>query len=134
MAKLFTMEQIEQLRSNPYTYNVTSRKIFFTAEFKEAFYQKRQAGLTLKETLLELGYDPEVLGEKRIDGLSHMINKAVREGKSFTEGIKPRKSILDEKCPDLTRENFLKMQHELLYMRQELEFLKKISSLRNSGK
>ena len=134
MAKLFTMEQLEQLRSNPYTYNVTSRKIFFTAEFKEAFYQKRQAGLTLKETLLELGYDPEVLGEKRIDGLSHMINKAVREGKSFTEGIKPRKSILDEKCPELTRENFLKMQHELLYMRQELEFLKKISSLRNSGK
>jgi hypothetical protein len=128
------MEQLEQLRSNPYTYNVTSRKIFFTAEFKEAFYQKRQAGLTLKETLLELGYDPEVLGEKRIDGLSHMINKAVREGKSFTEGIKPRKSILDEKCPELTRENFLKMQHELLYMRQELEFLKKISSLRNSGK
>ena len=134
MAKLFTMEQLEQLRSNPYTYKVTSRKIFFTAEFKEAFYQKRQAGLTLKETLLELGYDPEVLGEKRIDGLSHMINKAVREGKSFTEGIKPRKSILDEKCPELTRENFLKMQHELLYMRQELEFLKKISSLRNSGK
>ena len=134
MAKPFTLEQIEQLRSNPYTYKVTNSKIFFTAEFKEAFYQKRQAGLTLKETLLELGYDPEVLGEKRIDGLSHMINKAVREGKSFTEGIKPRKSILDEKCPELTRENFLKMQHELLYMRQELEFVKKISSLRDSRK
>ena len=125
MAKPFTLEQIEQLRSNRYTYKVTTSKIFFTAEFKEAFYQKRQDGLTLKETILALGYDPEVLGEKRIDGISHLINKAVREGKGFTEGIKPRTSILDEECPDLTRENFLKMQHELLYMRQELEFLKK---------
>ena len=31
MAKPFTLEQIEQLRSNPYTYKVTSSKIFFTA-------------------------------------------------------------------------------------------------------
>ena len=134
MAKPFTLEQIEQLRSNRYTYKVTTSKIFFTAEFKEAFYQKRQEGLALKETILALGYDPEVLGAKRIDGISHLINKAVREGKGFTEGIKPRTSILDEECPDLTRENFLKMQHELLYMRQELEFLKKISSLRDIRK
>ena len=134
MARPFTQEQIEQLRSNPYTYKVTPRKIFFTAEFKEAFYQKRQAGLSLKETFLALDYDPEVLGENRIDGISHLINKAVREGKGFTEGVKPRTSILDEEYPELTRENFLKMQHELLYMRQELEFLKKISSLRDIRK
>ena len=134
MAKPFTLEQIEQLRSNPYTYKVTDRKIFFTAEFKKAFYQKRQEGLTLKEAFISLGYDPEVLGDKRIDGISHLINKAVREGNGFHEGVKPRTSILDEECPDLTQENFLKMQHELLYMRQELEFLKKISSLRDSRK
>ena len=58
MAKPFTLEQIAQLRKNPYTYKVTNCKIFFTAEFKKAFYQKRQEGLTLKETILELGYDP----------------------------------------------------------------------------
>ena len=131
---LYMRQELEFLRSNRYTYKVTTSKIFFTAEFKEAFYQKRQDGLTLKETILALGYDPEVLGEKRIDGISHLINKAVREGKGFTEGIKPRTSILDEECPDLTRENFLKMQHELLYMRQELEFLKKISSRRDIRK
>ena len=134
MAKPFTLKQIEQLRKNPYTYKVTDRKIFFTAEFKEAFYQKRQEGMTLKEAFISLGYDPEVLGDKRIDGISHLVNKAVREGKGFHEGVKPRTSILDEQCPDLTQENFLKMHHELLYMRQELEFLKKISSLRDSRK
>lgn len=123
--KKFTSEQIEQLRSNPYTYKVTSCQIFFTAEFKERFYQLRQEGLTLNEVIISLGYDPEVLGEKRIDGISHLINKAVREGKGFREGTHPRTSILDEECPELTRENFLKMQHELLYLRQEMDFLKK---------
>lgn len=134
MAKPFTLEQIAQLRKNPYTYKVTNCKIFFTAEFKKAFYQKRQEGLTLKETFISLGYDPEVLGDRRIDGVSHLINKAVREGKGFHEGVKSRTSILEEECPGLTQENFLKMHHELQFMRQELEFLKKISSLRNSRK
>ena len=73
MAKPFTLEQIEQLRKNPYTYKVTDRKIFFTAEFKKAFYQKRQEGLTLKESFISLGYDPEVLGDKRIDGISQCV-------------------------------------------------------------
>ena len=35
MAKPFTLEQIAQLRKNPYTYKVTNCKIFFTTEFKE---------------------------------------------------------------------------------------------------
>lgn len=134
MAKAFTDEQIKQLRENPYTLKVTNSKIFFTKEFKQDFYGKRQEGLTLKETIVALGYDPDVLGEKRIDGISHLINKAIREGKEFSEGIAPRTSILDESCPDVTRENFIKMQHELQYMRQEIEFLKKISSLRTSKK
>ena len=93
MAKPFTLEQIAQLRKNPYTYKVTNCKIFFTAEFKKAFYQKRQEGLTLKETFISLGYDPEVLGDRRIDGVSHLINKAVREGKGFHEGVKSRTSM-----------------------------------------
>lgn len=126
MAKAFTPEQKERLRSNPYTYKVSDRQIHFTAEFKEKFYQLRQEGLSLNEVITSLGYDPEMLGEKRIDGISHLINKAVREGKGFREGVAPRTSILDEERPELTRENFLKMQHELLYLRQEVEFLKKL--------
>ena len=56
---------MEQLRSNPYTYKVTTCQIFFTAEFKERFYQLRQEGLLLNEVITMLGYDPDVLEEKR---------------------------------------------------------------------
>lgn len=128
MAKPFTADQLKELRSNPNTFKVTDYKLFLTAESKKNFYQLRQEGLTAKEAIIVLGYDPEVLGEKRIDGIGHLISKAVREGKGFREGTSPRTSILDEECPELTRENFLKMQHELLYLRQEVEFLKKIFS------
>lgn len=132
--KKFTQEEMAQLRSNPHTYKVTTCQIFFTAEFKERFYQLRQEGLPLDEVITTLGYNPDILGETRIDGISHLINKAVREGKGFHEGVAPRTSILDEECPELTRENFLKMQHELLYLKQEMTFLKKISSPKDSRK
>lgn len=128
MATVFTPEQIVQLRSNPYTYKVTARMIFFTKEFKQAFCEKRQEGMTIRETLIALGYDPDVLGEKRIKGISHSINKTLREDGCFREGTRPRNSILDEECPEVTKENFLRMHHELQYMKQEIEFLKKISS------
>lgn len=128
MATEFTQEQIIQLRSNPYTYKVTARKIFFTKEFKQAVCEKRQEGLTLREAIAALGYDPKVFGEKRIEGIRNSINKAIREGGGFREGIRPHNSILDEECPEVTKENFLRMHHELQYMKQEIEFLKKISS------
>ena len=132
--KKFTPEQMTELRQNPYTYNISECQIFFTAEFKEKFYQLRQKGLTSKEAIASLGYDPDILGETRIDGINHLINKAVREGRGFREGVTPRTSILNEECPELTRENFLRMQHELLYLKQEMEFLKKITSTKDTRK
>lgn len=35
--KLFTPEQIEQLKQNPFTATITARVIRFTPEFKEKF-------------------------------------------------------------------------------------------------
>ena len=134
MATAFTQDQIKQLKSNPYTYKVTARKIFFTREFKQAFYEKHQGGLTLRETIIALGYDPDVLGKKRIDGISQSINRVLHEDGGFREGIRPRNSILDEECPEVTKENFLRMHHELQYMKQEIEFLKKISSPDDASK
>lgn len=134
MAKAFTPEQITQLRSNPYTYKVSEKKILFTKEFKELFYQKRQEGLSVKEILISSGYDPEVLGEGRISGLCCQVNKAMKKEGLFREGIRPRNSILAEDDPEFTRENFLRMQHEVQLLRQEMDFIKKISSVEDSGK
>jgi hypothetical protein len=134
MAKSFTPEQIIELRKNPYTYKVTEKHIRFTKEFKELFYKKRQEGMSLRDTFTSLGYDPEVLGYERIEGISGLINKAMREEGRFREGTRPRHSILDEEDPEITKENFRRMQHELQLLRQEMDFIKKISSRKDSGK
>ena len=133
--KKFTHEELAILRSNPYTYTANVNSIYFTAEFKEKFYKLRQEGYLLDETISLLGYDPDMLGETRIKGISSLINKAVRNGKPFTEGHpSPESAMFNDEYAELTDENFLKMQHELLYLKQEIEFLKKISSARDSGK
>ena len=38
--KFFTEEEMSILRKNPYTYKITPRHIYFTAEFKKEFLRK----------------------------------------------------------------------------------------------
>ena len=42
--KVFTNEEMEMLRSNPYTYAVTPHILSFTKEFKELFWKEYQEG------------------------------------------------------------------------------------------
>jgi len=36
--RAFTQEQIKKLKTNPYTFKVTTNKLYFTAKFKEDFW------------------------------------------------------------------------------------------------
>ena len=135
MKKPFTPEEQQQLAANPYTYKVTATTIAFTVEFKELFYRKRTEGIAIKDIFISLGYDPAILGQSRMEGVSYTINRAMRKEGRFWEGTRPRGSILDEECPEPTGENFRRMFHELQYMKQEMDFIKKIISATNdSGK
>ena len=42
--KVFTNEEVEMLRNNPYTYAVTPHILSFTKEFKELFWKEYQEG------------------------------------------------------------------------------------------
>jgi hypothetical protein len=42
--RTFTEEQIRKLKKNPYTFKVTTKRLFFTAKFKEDFWIRYQAG------------------------------------------------------------------------------------------
>lgn len=132
--KTFTPEQIEQLKQNPYTYSVTKKSISFTKEFKELFYQRHKEGMSLRDTTISLGYDPDVLGKERIEGISGLLNKAMREDGRFQDGSRSRYSVLDDEDLEVTKENLHRLQHEIQLLKQELEFIKKISSIRDSSK
>lgn len=60
--KMFTQEELEILKRNPYTKKVTADTISYTHDFKEAFWTLSLRGYFGTEAFQELGYDPAVLG------------------------------------------------------------------------
>lgn len=131
--KVFTNEEIEMLRSNPYTYAVTPHVISFTKEFKELFWEEYQAGIIPRQILEKYGYPAEVLGKQRIWGIAHTIKAQFYSEDGLHEGS------LQKKTPSAissgtTEEAVAQLQHEVEYLKQEIEFLKKISSIRPTRK
>ena len=76
MRTLFTQEEIALLEKNNYTHLVSKSMIKFTDDFKDDFWRLYLTDLPVKEIFRMLGYDPEVIGTKRIDGFVYNLRKA----------------------------------------------------------
>ena len=133
----FTKREIQLIKNNPYTYKVTESQIFYTKEFKEEFWRRYQAGESPRTIVEALGYDPDMLGQYRINGLQINIQKQAQRPEGFSQGKgrhKGRKAELYDVDNNPSDETIIKMQHELLYLRQEVEFLKKITLVKDTKK
>ncbi len=135
--KEYTPKQIKQLKENPYTYKVTKNKLYFTIKFKEDFWIRYQAGNTPRKIMKDLGYDLDLFGQKQIDSIVQRIKLQALSGNGFTEGEDrtkrvPTKATKEEEL--YSPASIERMQNELLYLRQEVEFLKKIITADNSKK
>lgn len=127
--KEYTEKQKRELRKNPYVFQVTKHKIYYTAKFKEDFWISYQAGNTPRKILTDFGFDLNTFGQKQIDSLVQHIKKQALSGDGFTEGTNrqrriPRKATAEEELP--SPQSIERIQNELLYLRQEVEFLKKL--------
>ena len=135
--KEYTPKQIRELKANPYTLNVTKNKLYFTAKFKEDFWISYQAGNAPRKILLDFGYNLAYFGQKQIDDIVQRIKRQALSGNGFTEGENRQKRIPMKATneEDLSSpQSIERMQNELLYLRQEVEFLKKIIIADNSRK
>jgi len=135
--KEYTPKQIKELEANPYTLKVTKNKLYFTIKFKEDFWINYQAGNAPRKILSDLGYDLEYFGQKQIDSIVQRIKKEALSGNGFREGENrerriPMKATNREELS--SPQPIERMQNELLYLRQEVEFLKKIIMTNNSKK
>ena len=120
----YTAREMKLLKANPYTYRVTKNKLYFTAEFKQAFWIGYQAGNTPRKLLAEFGYDLSLFGRKQIDSIAQRIKEQAQSGKGFKEGEAhdQRPGMKLDEVP----ESMERIWIELQYLRQEVEFLKKI--------
>lgn len=131
MSKIqFTQEQQQLLRNNPYTARVTADSLSLSKEFKELFYKEYQSGSLPGEILRKYGYPAEVLGNRRIVGISYCIRKQFERNGEFRDARTSRA----DKLAVSSDEKLKRLEHQVNYLTQEVEFLKKISSIRNTAK
>ena len=131
--KVFTNEEVAMLRNNPYTYAVTPHTLSFTKEFKELFWKEYQAGEIPRQILEKHGFPADVLGKQRIWGIAHTIKAQYYSEEGLREGSRKKNPPAGRDCKT-TEETVRQLQNEVQYLRQEIEFLKKISSIRTTRK
>jgi hypothetical protein len=124
--KKFTEEEMNHLRASSYVLDISPNIVHFSAEFKEKFWNSILLGKAPREIVIELGIDPEILGENRVNGLKTMIRNEVRAGKGFRDVETYGTYVKDFTNPE-AKVKYLEQQ--IAYKDQEIEFLKKIVSL-----
>ena len=135
----YTAKEMKLLNANPYTFKVTKNKLYFTIEFKEAFWTAYQAGYAPRKILQDLGYDLEMFGQKQIDSIVQSIKRQAQGGNGFREGedrSRRKKSELPVpgNIPVESKEALEGLWNEVKYLRQEVDFLKKIVRTENTAK
>ena len=136
--KGYTAKEIKELKANPYTLKVTKNKLYFTAKFKEDFWIRYQAGDAPKKIMSDLGYGMDCITQKQIDNYVQRIKREAVSGEGFKEGTNRTKRIPAKDPGEISDlafpQSIERMQNEILYLRQEVEFLKKIIIADNSRK
>lgn len=124
--KKFTEEEMNHLRASKYVLDVSPSIVHFSAEFKKEFWEAFLSGKSPHTIVTELGINPDILGENRINGLKGMIRNEVRAGKGFRD-LNTYNQCVGEHTT--TEERIQYLEQQLAYKDQEIEFLKKIVSL-----
>lgn len=124
--KLLSEEEIAELKQNPHVSSVSARSVNFTSEFKQIAYEAMMRGESLASVLEMYGINTGILGEVRIRGLAQRLYQfAERE-----EGFRSQKGKVRRSKEEFEEENLRKrlkrLENELAYTRQEVEFLKKV--------
>ena len=126
------------LKANPYTFKVTKSKLYFTIEFKETIWTAYQAGMAPRKILEDLGYDLEMFGQKQIDSMVQRMKRQAesrngfRQGENRTRRKKDELSIQEGESVQ-PKEALETILNEVKYLRQEVEFLKKIVRTENTA-
>jgi hypothetical protein len=148
----FSQEEIAKLRKSQHIRKVTDKTVSYTVGFKELFWKRYNEGATPPQIFAEAGLDVDVLGDTRVYGLLTMLRRVKQRGAAFTDGREPCQPPQRDKQPDvpvqkpprmppnrklvvgnIDEQEVRRLLHQVAYLTQEMEFIKKIISLGNGG-
>lgn len=134
--RLFTAYEMEILSQNPYTYRVRARQLLFTTKFKEIFWKRYQAGEDVQQIFESMGYEPLMVGYARMHSVPQNLRHVVEAGRPFTDGYGQRGigAAKQDKTQDRMETQASEMRHEIAYLRQHVDFLKKITEMDSEKK
>ena len=129
----FTPEEQMELLHNPYTRTISEWMIKFTDKFNDLFIKRHSQGVGPSMIFSDCGYNLKVLGSKRIVNYYNRLQRTYRyqnqvQHAHLEDSHNPDDKDYKSMPPALAIEA---MQHEITYLRQEVEFLKKIVSVMN---
>lgn len=129
---------LKLLKANPYTFKVTKNKLYFTIEFKENFWRAYQAGMAPRKIFEDLGYDLKMFGQKQIDSIVQSIKRQAQSETGFRQGEnrtrrKKDELLIPEGATLEPQETWISILNEVKYLRQEVDFLKKIVRTENTA-
>lgn len=99
-----------------------------------------KAGESPRKILEDHGFDISIIGERRIWSISQHIRTEYKKYGEFHEGYGPRSeaaspdALSDAAKPVSETDEIKQLRHEVDYLKQEMEFPKKISSIRTTRK
>ena len=121
-----------ELRQNQYVKSATSHMVSFTTAFREKFWHEYHSlGRSPEAIIRDMGFSPGVIGGSRLRGIVQHLRERVQSGDTFSDVRKSpiRSATLDKDKsgkPLPPSKALQRLQHEVSYLRQEMEFVKKI--------
>ncbi len=73
-------EEIRILRENPFVLDVSDHHVVYSNEFKHLFMEQYKKGKTPTQIFREAGFDPKILGTKRIERASARWRESYESG------------------------------------------------------
>lgn len=130
----FTEEERLVLLSNRFTRSASGHFLKFTDEFNDLFMMRHEQGIKPSQIFKDCGYDINIIGHKRVEDYYARLKstKAYKDKKYQEFLLRDMAQTEYSSMPPLKA--IEAMQTEITYLRQEIDFLKKIISLANKKK
>ena len=130
----FTDMELAKIKANPFTAKVSPcGNVSFTVEFKEFAYQQLLLGTQNRKIFEMAGYE-KIFSS---NNMSRYISR-IREEAQSEEGFKDvtqSKAFKDKQFEKMKYEKAIKeLQDHIVYLEQEVDFLKKITALNNKDR
>jgi len=123
----YSKKDVEKFKANKYVNYVDSKKIDFTAEFKQKFIEEYKQGKSTYEIFSENGLSPDIIGKQKVKTCARrwkdqsVYNPTFRKDKSY---------IIPSSEKRTERLKVQQLERKLKRLEIENEFLKKVQTLR----